>query len=86
MKAIRVYVESILRYGLHTPTFTFIVFPTVKTAPKLQEVLKKLFADLGGSVKAYGNLNEDSLLISAVVGNESTNYNYACVSVERVTA
>lgn len=46
----------------------------------------RLFADLGGSVKAYGNLNEDSLLISAVVGNESTNYNYACVSVERVTA
>lgn len=46
----------------------------------------RLFAGLGGSVKAYGSTNEDSLLISAVVGSESTNFNYACVSVERITA
>ena len=46
----------------------------------------RVFDGLGGSVKAYGVMSEDSLLISAVVGSESTNFNYACVSVERITA
>ena len=49
-------------------------------------MMSSLFAGLNGSVQAYGMMNEDSLLVSAVVGNESTNYNYACVTVERVSA
>lgn len=57
-----------------------------KTCVFVGGVMCRLFAELGGSVKAYGLMNEDSLLISAVVGNESTNFNYACVSVEKITA
>ena len=52
LKGLRVYIESILRYGLHTTTFSFIVFvgfcfdysnsqPTAKTASKLLDVLKR---------------------------------------------
>ncbi|CBK22379.2 uncharacterized protein [Blastocystis hominis] len=85
LKALRVYVESILRYGLHTPTFSFVVFPKAKTVEKLFATLDGLFAELGGSVKAYGSLKEENLTISAIVGNESTNYNYACVSIEKLS-
>ena len=30
-------------------------------------------------------LKEENLTISAIVGNESTNYNYACVSIEKLS-
>ena len=85
LKALRVYVESILRYGLHAPTYSFVVFPRAKTATKLFATLNTLFAELGGSVNAYGALKEDNMMISAIVGNDSTNYNYACVSIEKLS-
>ena len=59
--------------------------PKAKTAEKLFATLDGLFAELGGSVKAYGSLKEENLTISAIVGNESTNYNYACVSIEKLS-
>lgn len=36
-------------------------------------------------MNAYGALKEDNMMISAIVGNESTNYNYACVSIEKLS-
>ncbi|KAM7453522.1 hypothetical protein BLSTO_05730 [Blastocystis sp. subtype 1] len=80
LKCLRVYTESLLRYGLHTTLYTFILFPKVKVVAKLQKGLETLFAGLGGSVDAY------NLVISAVAGSESTSYTYACVSVERLSA
>ena len=56
-----------------------------KIAEKMFATLDGLFAELGGSVKAYGSLKEENLTISAIVGNESTNYNYACVAIERLS-
>ena len=44
----------------------------------------RLFKTLGGDVNAYGAQNEDSLLLSSLGSNDSTNYSYACVSVEKV--
>lgn len=44
----------------------------------------RLFKTLGGDVNAYGAQNEDSLLLSSLGSNDSTNYNYACVGVEKV--
>ena len=45
---------------------------------------RRLFKTLGGDVNAYGAQNEDSLLLSSLGSNDSTNYNYACVGVEKV--
>ena len=45
---------------------------------------RRLFKTLGGDVNAYGAQNEDSLLLSSLVSNDSTNYSYACVGVEKI--
>ena len=44
----------------------------------------RLFKGLGGSLDAYGALNEENLILSALGGSDSANYSYACVCVERV--
>lgn len=104
LKALRVYVESLLRYGLHVKTYSFVVFvdvmrmsesqPRTKTAGKMFTCLStqernewmrnRLFKGLGGSLDAYGALNEENLILSALGGSDSANYSYACVGVERV--
>ena len=44
----------------------------------------RLFKTLGGDVNAYGAQNEDSLLLSSLGSNDSTNYSYACVGVAKI--
>ena len=44
----------------------------------------RLFKTLGGDVNAYGDQNEDSLLLISLGRNDSTNYSYAYVGVEKI--
>jgi len=60
MKAVRVHVESILRYGLPANYQALLLLPKKKQEKKLRQTLKELFATAGPSVYDDG-LKEDDM-------------------------
>ena len=44
----------------------------------------RLFKTLGGDVNVSGDQNDVSLLLISLGSNDSTNYSYACVGVEKI--
>jgi len=68
VKALRVFVESVLRYGLPVNFQAVLMHPTKKTVKKLREVLNQLYSHLdsnsfssGGDVMDIPGLNLSSL-------------------------
>lgn len=82
-KVIRLYIESVLRYGLRTEQYTFIIFPVLKHVKKLCEILEKTLGGLAGREEVYGVGNE-FLNVSGLESSDMTEYPYACISVERI--
>lgn len=66
IKAIRVFVESILRYGLPPNFHPLLVLPTRRDDKKVRDTLNNLFKHLGSQYATGGGEAEDVLL-----GNEA---------------
>ncbi|KAI0988588.1 hypothetical protein GJ496_006451 [Pomphorhynchus laevis] len=62
VKALRVYVESVLRYGLPINFQAYVLQPNVKTKKKLNAVLDKLYSSMGHgppTLSSNDHKNED---------------------------
>lgn len=56
VKMLRVYVESVLRYGLPINFHVFILQPNTKTSKKLTDILDKLYSKMGnGPPSSHGS-------------------------------
>lgn len=58
MKALRVFVESVLRYGLPVNFQAMLLHPNKKTAKRLRDVLNQLYGHLDSSaLQGSGNVD-----------------------------
>uniref|UniRef100_H2YK91 V-type proton ATPase subunit C n=1 Tax=Ciona savignyi TaxID=51511 RepID=H2YK91_CIOSA len=68
VKALRVFVESVLRYGLPVNFQAMVVEPQKKQQKKLQEVLNKLYSDLDSTGLAA--VNEEDFMPGLTLGTQ----------------
>lgn len=54
VKALRVFVESVLRYGLPVNFQAILVHPSKKSTKRLRDVLSQLYGHLDSSASASG--------------------------------
>lgn len=61
VKALRVFVESVLRYGLPVNFQAILVHPSKKSTKRLRDVLSQLYGHLDSSASASGATFDVSL-------------------------
>ncbi|RZB39385.1 V-type proton ATPase subunit C, partial [Asbolus verrucosus] len=75
VKALRVFVESVLRYGLPVNFQAILIHPHKKTAKRLRDVLHQLYGHLDSSA-ALSGANTDSVDIPGLGFGQSEYYPY----------
>uniref|UniRef100_H2YK92 V-type proton ATPase subunit C n=1 Tax=Ciona savignyi TaxID=51511 RepID=H2YK92_CIOSA len=70
VKALRVFVESVLRYGLPVNFQAMVVEPQKKQQKKLQEVLNKLYSDLDSTGLAAVNEVHNDFMPGLTLGTQ----------------
>ncbi|ENN78483.1 hypothetical protein YQE_05047, partial [Dendroctonus ponderosae] len=75
VKALRVFVESVLRYGLPVNFQAILIHPHKKTMKRLRDVLNQLYGHLDGSVGHQG-ANMDNVDIPGLGFGQSEYYPY----------
>lgn len=79
VKALRVFVESVLRYGLPVNFQAILLQPNKKSSKRLRDVLNQLYAHLDSSATSGGNAhaaNQDSVDIPGLGFGQSDYYPY----------
>ena len=61
VKALRVFVESVLRYGLPVNFQAMLIHPYKKSVKRLRDVLNQLYGHLDSSAQQGGHSNQDSV-------------------------
>ncbi|XP_055319370.1 V-type proton ATPase subunit C isoform X1 [Sitodiplosis mosellana] len=75
VKALRVFVESVLRYGLPVNFQAILIHPNKKSVKRLRDVLNQLYSHLDGSASAPSN-NADNVDIPGLGFGQSEYYPY----------
>lgn len=75
VKALRVFVESVLRYGLPVNFQAILIHPNKKTMKRLRDVLNQLYGHLDSSAAISGS-NADSVDIPGLGFGQSEYYPY----------
>jgi V-type H+-transporting ATPase subunit C len=70
LKAVRVFVESVLRYGLPVNFEVCVLRPSSKSEPRLRSSLNHMYAHLGGSWAAAGQ-EDDAAGIPGMAGADN---------------
>ncbi|KAJ8674079.1 hypothetical protein QAD02_005341 [Eretmocerus hayati] len=76
VKALRVFVESVLRYGLPVNFQAILLRPHKKSTKRLRDVLNQLYAHLDSSATAGGSGNQDSVDIPGLGFGQSDYFPY----------
>lgn len=76
VKALRVFVESVLRYGLPVNFQAMLLHPNKKNTKRLREVLQQLYGHLDGSAQQGGHAAQDSVDIPGLGFGQSDYYPY----------
>eukprot|EP00735_Rhodelphis_limneticus_P012354 TRINITY_DN559_c0_g1::TRINITY_DN559_c0_g1_i1::g.10445::m.10445 TRINITY_DN559_c0_g1::TRINITY_DN559_c0_g1_i1::g.10445 ORF type:complete len:386 (+),score=75.61,sp/Q7T385/VTC1A_DANRE/42.97/6e-103,V-ATPase_C/PF03223.10/1.8e-117 TRINITY_DN559_c0_g1_i1:39-1160(+) len=74
MKAVRVFVESVLRYGVPPNFQSLIMKPHKKSEDRLRKVLGQMYAHLGGA--AFADSGADDIVIAGSNGQDFYPYIY----------
>ncbi|XP_055630972.1 V-type proton ATPase subunit C isoform X2 [Toxorhynchites rutilus septentrionalis] len=75
VKALRVFVESVLRYGLPVNFQAILIHPNKKNTKRLRDVLNQLYSHLDGSAASSGG-NADNVDIPGLGFGQSEYYPY----------
>lgn len=75
VKALRVFVESVLRYGLPVNFQAILIHPNKKNTKRLRDVLNQLYGHLDGSAASSGG-NSDNVDIPGLGFGQSEYYPY----------
>ncbi|XP_058460216.1 V-type proton ATPase subunit C isoform X1 [Malaya genurostris] len=75
VKALRVFVESVLRYGLPVNFQAILIHPNKKSTKRLRDVLNQLYGHLDGSAASSGG-NADNVDIPGLGFGQSEYYPY----------
>lgn len=75
VKALRVFVESVLRYGLPVNFQAILIHPSKKNTKRLRDVLMQLYGHLDGSAASSGG-NADNVDIPGLGFGQSEYYPY----------
>lgn len=75
VKALRVFVESVLRYGLPVNFQAILIHPSKKNTKRLRDVLMQLYGHLDGSAASSGG-NSDNVDIPGLGFGQSEYYPY----------
>uniref|UniRef100_A0A1B0CL23 V-type proton ATPase subunit C n=1 Tax=Lutzomyia longipalpis TaxID=7200 RepID=A0A1B0CL23_LUTLO len=76
VKALRVFVESVLRYGLPVNFQAILIHPHKKSTKRLRDVLNQLYGHLDGSAASSGGSNADTVDIPGLGFGQSEYYPY----------
>ncbi|GAB0089682.1 V-type proton ATPase subunit C [Sergentomyia squamirostris] len=76
VKALRVFVESVLRYGLPVNFQAILIHPHKKSTKRLRDVLNQLYGHLDGSAASSGSNNADAVDIPGLGFGQSEYYPY----------
>jgi len=76
IKALRVFVESVLRYGLPVNFQAMLLHPNKKNTKKLRDVLQQLYGHLDSSAQQGGQAQHDSVDIPGLGFGQSDYYPY----------
>ncbi|XP_015112199.1 V-type proton ATPase subunit C [Diachasma alloeum] len=76
VKALRVFVESVLRYGLPVNFQAILLHPNKKSTKRLRDVLNQLYAHLDSSASGAGGGNQDSMDIPGLGFGQNEYYPY----------
>ncbi|XP_073994814.1 V-type proton ATPase subunit Vha44 [Rhodnius prolixus] len=79
VKALRVFVESVLRYGLPVNFQAILIHPHKKSVKRLRDVLNQLYGHLDSSAQQHGghsNTNNDSVDIPGLGFGQADYYPY----------
>lgn len=77
MCAVRVFTESILRYGLPPLFLAAVLAPSPKSEKKVRSILERL----SGSQNSYFWKSEDDSGIPGIVGSEVDTYPYVSFTI-----
>lgn len=75
VKALRVFVESVLRYGLPVNFQAILIHPNKKNTKRLRDVLNQLYGHLDGSAASSGG-NADNVDIPGLGFGQSEYFPY----------
>uniref|UniRef100_A0A1L8DF84 V-type proton ATPase subunit C n=1 Tax=Nyssomyia neivai TaxID=330878 RepID=A0A1L8DF84_9DIPT len=76
VKALRVFVESVLRYGLPVNFQAILIHPHKKSTKKLREILNQLYGHLDGSAASAASNMADNVDIPGLGFGQSEYYPY----------
>lgn len=76
VKALRVFVESVLRYGLPVNFQAILIHPNKKSVKRLRDVLQQLYGHLDGSGTGGSNSASDNVDIPGLGFGQSDYYPY----------
>ncbi|CRK91209.1 CLUMA_CG004892, isoform A [Clunio marinus] len=76
VKALRVFVESVLRYGLPVNFQAILIHPNKKNQKRLRDVLNQLYGHLDGSASSSSNVNADTVDIPGLGFGQSEYFPY----------
>lgn len=76
VKALRVFVESVLRYGLPVNFQAMLIHPNKKSVKRLRDVLNQLYGHLDSSAQQGGHANQDSVDIPGLGFGQAEYYPY----------
>ncbi|CAH2098072.1 unnamed protein product [Euphydryas editha] len=76
VKALRVFVESVLRYGLPVNFQAVVMRPSRKSVKKLREVLQQLYAHLDHSAQTHGQNAQDTAELAGLGFGQSEYFPY----------
>ncbi|CAO1375694.1 unnamed protein product [Diamesa hyperborea] len=76
VKALRVFVESVLRYGLPVNFQAILIHPNKKNTKRLRDVLNQLYGHLDGSASTSGSVNADNVDIPGLGFGQSEYFPY----------
>lgn len=82
LKVMRVYIESILRYGLPPKFIPMVLKVRPKMEKRLEKILLQKYEHLGGKIRAY---DKDVSAANIIAGNDATNYPFVCINIERLS-
>ncbi|OWR49667.1 putative Vacuolar ATP synthase subunit C [Danaus plexippus plexippus] len=76
VKALRVFVESVLRYGLPVNFLAVVMVPARKSMKKLRDVLQHLYAHLDHSAQQHGHAAQDNAELAGLGFGQSDYFPY----------
>jgi V-type H+-transporting ATPase subunit C len=76
VKALRVFVESVLRYGLPVNFQAILIHPNKKNQKRLRDVLNQLYGHLDGSAGGQQSVSSDNVDIPGLGFGQSEYYPY----------